>query len=247
MSVPILEVADLQAGYGEMPIIRGVSVNVDPGEIVCIIGPNGAGKSTLLKGIMGLLKIFSGGIVFEGQPITHVAVEKRVQIGIGYVPQVANVFVTLTVKENLLLSIRDKREQWNAVDKILTFFPELKPKLSMSAGAMSGGERQMLAFARCLIAQPRLLLLDEPTAALSPKLVGSIFDKISEIRNFGTAILLVEQNAIRALKISDRAIVLANGQNAAEGTGSELLKNPRIKDLYLGGMTIPPGTPPGNA
>jgi neutral amino acid transport system ATP-binding protein len=231
----LLEIDALHAGYRDTPIIHGVSVKVHAGEVVCVIGPNGAGKSTLLKATMGLLRVFSGEIRLDGKPITDLATEKHVDIGIGYVPQVANVFASLTVRENLSLSVRRRQDLAPALEEILAFFPELKPKLSLNAGAMSGGERQMLAFARCLIVKPRLLLLDEPTAALSPALVGTIFGKIAEIKSRGMAILLVEQNAIRALGISDRAIVLSNGQNATEGTGAELLANPRIKELYLGG------------
>lgn len=235
MNAPLLEIMDLHAGYRDTAILHGASVQVHAGEVVCVIGPNGAGKSTLLKAAMGLLRIFSGEVRLDGGPITHLATEKHVDVGIGYVPQVANVFGSLTVKENLALSIKRRRDQASAIEEVLAFFPELKPKLSINAGSMSGGERQMLAFARCLILKPRLLLLDEPTAALSPALVGTIFRKIAAIRELGTAILLVEQNALRALEISDRAIVLTNGQNAAEGTGAELLANPRIKELYLGG------------
>jgi len=235
MTAPFLEVRNLHAGYRDTAIIRGVSLSVDPGEVVCVIGPNGAGKSTVLKAIMGLLKIFEGEISLAGERITTLPTEKHVDVGIGYVPQVANVFASLTVKENLLLSVKRGQDQANATEEVLHFFPELRPKLPLNAGSLSGGERQMLAFARCLILKPRLLLLDEPTAALSPLLVGGIFRKIVEIVATGTAILLVEQNAIRALEISDRAIVLSNGANAAEGTGAELLANPRIKELYLGG------------
>jgi ABC-type branched-subunit amino acid transport system ATPase component len=235
MTTPLLRLDGVHAGYRDVAIIRGVSLHVDPGEVVCVIGPNGAGKSTVLKAIMGLLRILHGEIVLAGENITSLATERHVDVGIGYVPQVANVFAALTVRENLILSVKRRKDQPQAIEEVLQFFPELRSKLALNAGAMSGGERQMLAFARCLIVKPRLLLLDEPTAALSPLLVGGIFQKIKEIAALGTAVLLVEQNAIRALEISDRAIVLSNGANAAEGTGAELLANPRIKELYLGG------------
>lgn len=243
MTAPLLELLDLQAGYRDVPIIRGVSLSVDPGKVVCVIGPNGAGKSTVLKATMGLLRIFGGEVRLAGEDITRVATEKHVDMGIGYVPQVANVFASLTVRENLILSVKQRRHQTAALEEVLALFPELKPKLGAAAGALSGGERQMLAFARCLILKPRLLLLDEPTAALSPLLVGNVFKKIAEIAAMGTAILLVEQNALRALEISDQAVVLSNGENAAAGTGAELLANPRIKELYLGGHSASPAAP----
>ena len=239
MSAPLLEIAGLHAGYRDTPIVRGVTLDVHAGEVVCVIGPNGAGKSTLLKAVMGLLRIFEGKVILGGRDITKLAAEKHVGAGIGYVPQVANVFATLSVRENLILSVPKGQARGPAIDGMLALFPELAPKLGVAAGTMSGGERQMLAFARCLIAKPSLLLLDEPTAALSPLLVGGVFRKVAEIAAGGTAVLLVEQNALRALEISDRALVLANGANAAEGTGAELLANPRIKELYLGGRTEP--------
>lgn len=237
MTEALLKVSGLHAGYRDVAIVRGVSLEVRPGEVVCVIGPNGAGKSTVLKSIMGLLRIFEGTVTLGGTDVTMLAAEKRIGAGIGYVPQVANVFASLTVRENLILSVPRGQDRAGAIDEMLALFPELAPRLGVAAGSMSGGERQMLAFARCLIARPRLLLLDEPTAALSPLLVGGVFRKVTEIAATGTAILLVEQNAMRALEISDRALVLANGANAAEGTGAALLANPRIKELYLGGRS----------
>lgn len=236
MTEALLTFDNLSAGYGDNPIVRGVTAHVAPGEIVCVIGPNGAGKSTLIKAAMGLLKIFEGTVRFDGADITNLPAQRRVGIGLGYVPQVANVFASLTVRENLILSVKRRKEVPASIEMVLQMFPELRDKLALQAGTMSGGERQMLAFARCLIVRPKLLLLDEPTAALSPLLVTGIFKKIKEIAEAGTAILLIEQNALKALEITDRAYVLSNGAKAAEGTGRELLANPKIKELYLGGV-----------
>lgn len=233
-AAPLLELTGVTAGYRDVPIIKALSLNVMAGEVVCVIGPNGAGKSTLIKSVMGLLKIFDGKISLAGKDITRLAAEKHIDAGIGYVPQVSNVFGSLTVRENLFLSCRG-RNVGEATEKVLAMFPELKEKLAQPAGSLSGGERQMLAFARCLIVEPRLLLLDEPTAALSPLLVGSIFDRIAEIAARDTAILLVEQNALRALTISHRVYALAGGTNAIEGTAAEMLANPDLKQIYLGG------------
>lgn len=247
MSGPLLEIDGLEAGYRDTAILRGVSLAVRPGEIVCVVGPNGAGKSTVLKGAMGLLRIFAGAVRFAGEDITFLPAERRVGVGIGYVPQVANVFASLSVRENLVLGLRRRSEREPAIAQVLDIFPDLRPRLAARAGALSGGERQMLAFARCLILKPRLLLLDEPTAALSPLLVDGVFRKVAEIAARGTAVLLVEQNALRALEISSRAVVLANGANAVSGSAAELLANPRLKDLYLGGAprTDRPDRPDG--
>lgn len=240
---PLLELSGLSAGYGDVPIIRNLSLRVMPGEVVCIIGPNGAGKSTLVKSVMGLLKIFAGNITYRGRDITRLAAEKHIGAGIGYVPQVANVFAALTIRENLFLSCKG-RDLDLSLEKVLTMFPELGSKLALPAGSLSGGERQMLAFARCLIAEPQLLLLDEPTAALSPLLVGAIFERIARIAGEGTAVLLVEQNALKALAISHRAYALAAGTNAIEGSAAEMLANPDLKQIYLGGAGHVTGADP---
>ncbi|MGI4814147.1 MAG: ABC transporter ATP-binding protein [Janthinobacterium lividum] len=235
MNAALLEIDNLHAGYRDVAILRGLSMHVDASEVVCVIGPNGAGKSSLLKAVMGLLKRFDGDVRLDGKSIARMPAEQHAAAGIGYVPQVANVFASLTVRENLLLSVKQRAQSRAGVEAMLAWFPELEAKLPQPAGSLSGGERQMLAIARCLILAPRLLLLDEPTAALSPLLVSGVFAKIREIAQRGTAILLVEQNAMQALAICDRAYVLSNGANAISGTGAELLANPRIKELYLGG------------
>ncbi|ASW04151.1 ABC transporter ATP-binding protein [Paraburkholderia aromaticivorans] len=241
MNDRLLEIDRLYAGYRDVPIIRNLSLHVGEGEVVGVIGPNGAGKSSMLKAAMGLLKIFAGEIRWRDQSITHLAAERHMAAGIGYVPQVANVFASLTVRENLSLSVSHRGKVQASIERMLALFPELVPKLALAAGSLSGGERQMLAIARCLIVAPSLLLLDEPTAALSPLLVNGVFRRIKEIGGHGTAILLVEQNALQALAICDRAYVLSNGSNAITGSGAELVANPRIKELYLGGHAAPSG------
>ncbi len=235
---PLLHIERVSAGYRDVPVIRNLSLTLMPGEVVCVIGPNGAGKSTLVKAVMGLLTVFGGAIRMDGQDITRLPAEKHVDIGVGYVPQVANVFASLSVRKNLFLGCRG-RDAAAAIERMLVLFPELRPKLGLAAGTLSGGERQMLAFARCLVAGPRLLLLDEPTAALSPLLVAGVFARIAAIAAQGTAVLLVEQNALLALSISHRVYALANGTNAIEGTAADMLANPDLKTIYLGGKGAP--------
>lgn len=250
MTNAVLAVSGLEAGYSDVPVLREVTLHVAAAEIVCIIGPNGAGKSTLLKAIMGLARVSSGEIRLFGAPLDGRRTEEHVDRGLAYVPQVRNVFPSLTVRENIVLSSRRGQKPAPLVERALATFPELSPKLGMRAGSLSGGERQMLAFARCLVTSPKLLLLDEPTAALSPLLTDMIFRKIAEIGRGGTAILMVEQNAQRALRISHRAYVLANGRNEAEGPAAAILTDPLVAALYLGGRARPsevPGIPPAPA
>lgn len=241
----LLEIHELVGGYGDADILHGISLYVDEGEVVTIIGPNGAGKSTVLKAIMGLLKVRGGNIRFRGASLLGQPTEVLIDRGIAYVPQVNNVFPSLTVYENLLLFSRKKRSDFKTqFGRILNIFPALRSKLPMRAGLLSGGERQMLAFARALVTGPALMLLDEPTAALSPLLAEQIFQKILDIRAGGTTILLVEQNARRALEVSNRAYVLDTGRNALSGSGQELLAHPAMGELYLGGTVH--GTWKGN-
>jgi len=237
----MLQVSSLTAGYGDSAILKDVNLHVDSGEIVAIVGPNGAGKSTLLKALLGLVKIHEGKITFMAQDITACTPESIVRIGIAYVPQVANVFPALSVRENLALMLAHRmprREAQGRLEEVLVLFPNLRPRLSMRAGVLSGGERQMLALARALVIRPSLLLLDEPTAAVAPRLVGSVFQKIVEINSMGVPILLVEQNARRALACSTRGYVLEGGRNAMTATAPELLENPEVARLYLGGGTV---------
>ena len=235
MNKAILECNGIAAGYVKgLNILQGVDLVVNEGEIVSIIGPNGAGKSTLLKAIMSLIKVSAGRFYLNGTEKTGLSTHKIVMEGLGYVPQVANVFPSLTIEENLEIgswSIKDKRD---AIKKIYSDFPMLSDRKKDKAGNLSGGQRQILALARALITSPNLLLLDEPLAGLSPVAINDVFTSIKEINESGVSILLVEQNAKRALAFSDRGYVLDQGRNAYQGSGEELLNDPRVIDLYLG-------------
>ena len=235
MNKTILECNGIAAGYVKgLNILQGVDLVVHEGEIVSIIGPNGAGKSTLLKAIMGLIKVSAGRFYINGIEKTSLSTHKIVTEGIGYVPQVANVFPSLTIEENLEIgawSVNNKKE---SIKNIYTNFPMLSERKKDKAGNLSGGQRQILALARALITSPSLLLLDEPSAGLSPVAINEVFDSIKEINDSGVSILLVEQNAKRALAFSNRGYVLDQGRNAYQGKGEELLNDPRVIDLYLG-------------
>ena len=234
----LLEVRGVVAGYGDTEILRGVSIEVRDGEIVSIIGPNGAGKSTLMKTIFGLLHPKEGTISFRDQDISRHTPYQIVELGMCYVPQVANVFTDMTVEENLemgafLLKSGDLDER---KERVYRLFPRLKERRRQRAGKMSGGERQMVAMGSALMLDPKLVLMDEPSAGLSPKMVDVIFERIEHInRDGGPAILIVEQNARLALAMADRGYVLASGKNRFEGTGQDLLNDPEMGRLYLGG------------
>ena len=236
MTKPILECNGIAAGYVKgLNILQGVDLVVNEGEIVSIIGPNGAGKSTLLKAIMSLIKVSAGRFFVNGKEKTNLSTHKIVMEGIGYVPQVANVFPSLTIDENLEIGTWSiKRNKKEALTKIYNDFPMLRDRKKDKAGNLSGGQRQILALARALITSPSLLLLDEPSAGLSPVAINDVFTSIKEINDSGVSILLVEQNAKRALSFSDRGYVLDQGRNAYQGKGEELLNDPRVIDLYLG-------------
>ncbi|MBD1822748.1 ABC transporter ATP-binding protein [Cyanobacteria bacterium FACHB-DQ100] len=237
MTAPILEVENVHAGYvKDLDILQGANMRVYPGELVAIIGPNGAGKSTLAKTVFGLLKPHTGNIRFNGNEIAGLRSDQIVQRGMSYVPQLANVFPSLTIEENLEMGafVRDVPLQ-PLKDEIYQRFPRLAERRKQRAGTLSGGERQMLAMGKALMLKPNLLLLDEPSAALSPILVNSVFDQIRQINRDGTAIVLVEQNARKALEMADRGYVLEAGRDRFEGVGSELLNNPKVAELYLGG------------
>jgi len=236
MNKTILECNAVAAGYVKgLNILQGVDLVVYENEIVSIIGPNGAGKSTLLKAIMGLINISGGRFFIEGQEKTNLATHKIVNLGVGYVPQVANVFPSLTIEENLEIgSWSLKTNKKKALEKIYEDFEILKDRKRDKAGNLSGGQRQILALARALITSPQILLLDEPSAGLSPVAINEVFSKVKEINESGVDILLVEQNAKRALSFSDRGYVLDQGRNAYQGSGEELLNDPRVIDLYLG-------------
>lgn len=235
--MPLLSVEQVTGGYGDTEILRRLSMSVEADEIVSIIGPNGAGKSTLMKTVFGLLHPREGRITFDGHDISNMAPHQIVRLGMCYVPQVANVFTTLTVEENLEMGAYAlKASEINACkQRVYEMFPKLRERRRQLAGKMSGGERQMVAMGSALMLSPRLLLLDEPTAALSPKLVDEIFERIAHINSMGIAVLMVEQNARQSLAMAHRGYVLANGENRQEGTGRELLEDPNVGQLYLGG------------
>jgi neutral amino acid transport system ATP-binding protein len=230
----LLALRDVHAGYSDVNILHGVDLYVDMGEIVTVIGPNGAGKSTALKAIMGLLNVRQGTITLRNEDLLKYRTEELIAKRIGYVPQVANVFSSLTVLENLQIS-RQGRDGKARLEEIFSYFPNLEERKRVRAGRLSGGERQMLALGRALMNDPEILLLDEPSAALSPALTKEVFAKILDINSRGTAILLVEQNARQSLTFSHRAYVLDTGRTALTGTGQELLNDPKVAELYLGG------------
>ena len=236
MIKPVLECNAIAAGYVKgLNILQGIDLVVSKGEVVSIIGPNGAGKSTLLKAIMGLINISAGRFYIEGIEKTNLPTHKIVNEGLGYVPQVANVFPSLTIEENLDMgawSLTQNRKE--SILKIFEDFPLLADRKKEKAGNLSGGQRQILALARALVTSPEILLLDEPSAGLSPMAIDDVFKTIKDINKNGVSILLVEQNAKRALKFSDRGYVLDQGRNAYQGKGTDLLDDPRVVDLYLG-------------
>ena len=236
MNKTVIECNGIAAGYVKgLNILQGVDLIVNEKEIVSIIGPNGAGKSTLLKAIMGIINISGGRFFINGVEKTNTPTHQIVNEGVGYVPQVENVFPSLTIEENLEIgswSIKDNIKQ--SISKIYDDFPMLKERHKDKAGNLSGGQRQILALARALVTSPSILLLDEPSAGLSPVAIKEVFEIVKEINSRGVAILLVEQNATRALNFSDRGYVLDQGRNAYQGKGQELLNDPRVVDLYLG-------------
>jgi len=232
----LLEVSDLDAGYGDLQILTGVDMTVADGEYVTIVGPNGAGKSTVMKSVFGLTTLMGGSISFDGTEITDRRTEEIISTGIGYVPQNDNVFPSLTVLENLemgayiLDSVPEERLQ-----RVFDRFPILEARKGQKAGTMSGGQQQMLAMGRALMLDPGLLLLDEPSAGLAPDLVTETFDRIDAINDDGTAILMVEQNAKKALRRCDRGYVLVQGENRYEDSGEALLADEAVRQDFLGG------------
>ena len=227
----------MTGGYGNGPdIISSCSVNVNKGEIVSILGPNGAGKSTAMKAMLGLLNLKSGKIVINGKDISHLNPQDRVKQGIAFVPQTRNVFAGLSVEENLEMGafLRDENLQ-KIIDEVYELFPILKEKKSQLVGELSGGQRQQVALGRALMIKPSVLMLDEPTAGVSPIVMDELFDHIIKVKKTNVAILMVEQNAKQALSISDRGYVLVTGENRYSGTGKELLNDPRVRSSFLGG------------
>jgi len=235
MSSPVLQIEGVVTGYGAVEILHGVDIVVHEAEIVAIIGPNGAGKSTLLKAIFGLLTVDPGHVTLLTEGCTNQRPDQLVLKGLGYVPQVDNVFPSMTINENLEMGAYVRSgDLSDRYERVYQMFPDLAGRRGELAGRLSGGQRQMLALARALMLDPKVLLLDEPSASLSPKMVGTIFERIAAIKKAGTAILLVEQNAKEALSVSDRGYVLAMGENRLEGDAQELLENEDVGRLYLG-------------
>ena len=227
---------DITAGYGGVDIIKNVNLYVNEGEIVVIVGPNGAGKSTVMKSILGMLNLSSGSVDFSGKVITNMLPQDRVSLGIAFVPQTQNVFTGMTVQENLEMGAFLRQDNiTDTIDQIYELFPVLKEKRNQSVGELSGGQRQQVAFGRALMTLPKILMLDEPTAGVSPIVMDDLFSRIIEVGKTGVGILMVEQNAKQALGIANRGYVMVNGENRIEGTGSELLNNPDVRKSFLGG------------
>ena len=236
MTEPLIVIDNVVAGYvPRVNILNGVNLELLPGEMVGIIGPNGAGKSTMLKALFGLIDVRSGNVTFEGEDISNLKAHELVERGIGYVPQVDNVFPSLTVQENLEMGVflRPKKAA-ERIEVVAGLFPRLGERLKQRAGSLSGGERQMVALGRALMMEPKVLLLDEPSAGLSPALQDEVFIRTRQINRTGVAIIMVEQNARRCLQIADRGYVLDQGQNAYTNTGEALLHDPKVIELYLG-------------
>jgi branched-chain amino acid transport system ATP-binding protein len=234
--VSLLSVEALVAGYGAVDILNGINLSVDPGKIAVIVGPNGAGKSTAMKAIFGLAQIRSGRVLFNGADVTGVAADKLVAGGIAYVPQERNVFRTLSVRENLEMGAFLKPgDIARRIEAVLALFPPLREKLKQVAGELSGGQRQMVAMGRALMLEPKLLMLDEPTAGLSPLYMDQIFDRIVAVNRSGVGVLLVEQNAKQALSIGHVGYVLATGRNRFTDSTEKLLANREVAESFLGG------------
>jgi branched-chain amino acid transport system ATP-binding protein len=236
-SPPVLSTSGLVAGYErDLPIVRGVDLTVRPGELVVILGPNGAGKSTLVKSVAGLVPVFAGRISLDGSDITAIPAERRIRHGLAFVPQTENIFATLSIRDNLLLAadILPKDSRKSRLDSIYGMFPDLAERPGRRAGALSGGQRQMLAIARALLVEPSLLILDEPSAGLSPKIVAEVFARLAAINASGVTIVLVEQNVRAALSIADRGVILVEGMLRHSGDAKALGADPLIAELYLG-------------
>tara|TARA_Y100000768_G_scaffold341825_1_gene286500 strand:- start:518 stop:1219 length:702 start_codon:yes stop_codon:yes gene_type:complete len=227
---------NLTGGYGGVNIIEDCSFEVSLGEIVSILGPNGAGKSTAMKAMLGILDLKNGSVLLNGQDITNIKTQDRIKLGISFVPQIKNIFTELSVKENLEMGAFLFNENINdKIDEMFSLFPILKEKRNQMAGELSGGQRQQVAIARALMTNPNVLMLDEPTAGVSPIIMDELFQHILNIKKQNIAVLMVEQNARQALEISDRGYILVTGKNAYEGKGDYLLKDKEIRKAFLGG------------
>ena len=227
---------NMTAGYGGADIIKNCNIQVEEGEIVVVIGPNGAGKSTVMKAMLGMLKLKKGSVRFNDDEITNMLPQDRVKLGIAFVPQTKNVFTGMTVEENLEMGafLREDNIQ-DTIEQIYELFPILKEKRNQNVGELSGGQRQQVAFGRALMTKPSILMLDEPTAGVSPIVMDDLFSRIIEVGKTGVGILMVEQNAKQALSIANRGYVMVNGENRIEGTGKDLLDNTNVRKSFLGG------------
>jgi len=227
---------NMTGGYGAADILHGCTIDVELGEIVVIVGPNGAGKSTAMKAVFGMLDLREGAVRLDGDDITRLSPQERVRRGMGFVPQTQNIFTTMTVRENLEMGAYLRNDDYSdTMAQIFELFPILKEKSRQLAGELSGGQRQQVAVARALMMQPQVLMLDEPTAGVSPIVMDELFDRILEIRDSGIAVLMVEQNAAQALSIADRGYVLVTGENRFSDTGKALLEDPEVRRSFLGG------------
>ncbi len=237
MTEPFLIGDVMTGGYGRGPdILHGCTIAVNPGEIAVIVGPNGAGKSTAMKAIFGMLNVRSGSVRLDGEDITSLSPQDRVLKGMGFVPQVRNIFPSMTVEENLEMGAFIRTDDFrDTMEQVYDLFPILRDKRNQAAGELSGGQRQQVAVGRALMTKPKVLMLDEPTAGVSPVVMDELFDRIIEVSRTGIPILMVEQNAKQALEIADRAYVLVQGANAHTGTGKQLLADPEVRRSFLGG------------
>ena len=231
-----LEGNNLVAAYGPVPILHECSVSVEKGELAVIVGPNGAGKSTAMKVLLGMLEAKEGSVVFDGQEINHLSPQERIKLGLAFVPQTNNVFTSMTVQENLEMGGFLREDDISqTIQEVYELFPILYEKRRQTAGELSGGQRQHVAYGRAMMTQPTVLLLDEPTAGVSPIVMDEIFSNILDLKNTGRAVLMVEQNAQQALNIADMGFVLVSGRNEHTGSGKELIADPEVRKKFLGG------------
>jgi branched-chain amino acid transport system ATP-binding protein len=234
--VSLIALSGIHAGYGDTPILNGVDIAVEAEDIVVIVGPNGAGKSTILKAIFGLVAVSDGAVSFDGRDITNAEPDTLVPLGLSFVPQEFNVFTSMSVQENLEMGAYIRRDDLgDSIESVFAMFPDLRTKRRQKAGELSGGQRQMVAMGRALMSNPKLLLLDEPSAGLSPIYMNQVFEHVQRINRSGVAILMVEQNARHALGIASRGYVIAGGANRFAGSGDELLADPDVAKSFLGG------------
>jgi branched-chain amino acid transport system ATP-binding protein len=237
MSVPLLEIKDIKVRYSGLPVIHGVSLAVNAGETVCVVGANGAGKSTILRAVMGAQRAFDGQIIFEGREIQRLRTEEIVQLGIVYVPEEKMLFRPLSVEENLLLGsyiLKDMAQIRRNLDSIYSLFPRLQERCAQPVSTLSGGEQQMVAIGRGLMSNPKILMLDEPSLGLAPKLVDEVLDTVRVLKGQGMSILLVEQNVREALELAERGYVLQTGRIVGQGSGKELLASDEFRQAFLG-------------